>query len=30
MPLAMEAAGLDLGQVLSDLVALVRERGAEA
>ena len=30
MPLAMEAAGLDLGQVLSDMVAHVRERGAEA
>lgn len=30
MPLAMEAAGLDLGQVLSDLVGKAGRRGAEA
>lgn len=30
MPLAMEAAGLELGTVLADLVAKARERGAEA
>ena len=30
MPLSMEAAGLDLGHVLSELIALARLRGAEA
>ena len=30
MPLSMEAAGLDLGHVLSELVALARRRGAGA
>jgi D-alanine-D-alanine ligase len=30
MPLSMEAAGLDLGHVLSELVAVARRRGAGA
>jgi D-alanine-D-alanine ligase len=30
MPLSMEAAGMDLGHVLSELIALARQRGAEA
>jgi D-alanine-D-alanine ligase len=30
MPLSMEAAGLDLGHVLSELISLARQRGAEA
>ena len=29
-PLSMEAAGMDLGHVLSSLVTLARQRGAEA
>lgn len=30
MPLSMEAAGMDLGHVLSELISLARQRGAEA
>jgi D-alanine-D-alanine ligase len=30
MPLSMEAAGMDLGHVLSELISLARRRGAEA
>ena len=30
MPLSMEAAGLELGHVLSELISLARRRGAEA
>ncbi len=30
MPLSMEAAGLELGRVLSELISLARQRGAEA
>jgi D-alanine-D-alanine ligase len=30
MPLSMEAAGLELGHVLSELISLARQRGAEA